>query len=78
MKEGFGNQISLCRDRGLNPGPPEQKSDTLPLDQQVEKTRRTEDSRATPPCSSKRPAYRSKSMLDRVPNRPSTSRSTRC
>nr|CAD7258211.1 unnamed protein product [Timema shepardi] len=27
---GFGNQINLCRDRGLNPGHPAQKSDTLP------------------------------------------------
>nr|CAD7572182.1 unnamed protein product [Timema californicum] len=27
--------INLCRDRGLNPGPPAQKSDTLPLDRQV-------------------------------------------
>nr|CAD7595063.1 unnamed protein product [Timema genevievae] len=35
VKEGFGNQINLCRDRGLNPGPPAQKSDTLPLDHQV-------------------------------------------
>nr|CAD7611099.1 unnamed protein product [Timema genevievae] len=26
VKEGFGNQINLCRDRGFNPGPPEQKS----------------------------------------------------
>nr|CAD7262113.1 unnamed protein product [Timema shepardi] len=34
VKEGFGNQINLCRDRGLNPGPPAQKSDTLPLDRQ--------------------------------------------
>ncbi|CAG2054453.1 unnamed protein product [Timema podura] len=32
---GFGNQINLCRDRGLNPGPPAQRSDTLPLDRQV-------------------------------------------
>nr|CAD7256531.1 unnamed protein product [Timema shepardi] len=31
MKEGFGNQIILCRDRGLNPRPSAQKSDTLPL-----------------------------------------------
>nr|CAD7462501.1 unnamed protein product [Timema tahoe] len=30
-----GNQINLCRDRGLNPGPSAQKSDTLPLDHQV-------------------------------------------
>ncbi|CAG2063444.1 unnamed protein product, partial [Timema podura] len=35
VKEGFGNQINMCRDRGLNPGPPAQKSDTLPLDHQV-------------------------------------------
>nr|CAD7265784.1 unnamed protein product [Timema shepardi] len=35
VKEGFGNQINLCRDRGLNPGPPAQESDTLPLDHQV-------------------------------------------
>nr|CAD7462430.1 unnamed protein product [Timema tahoe] len=30
VKEGFGNQINLCRDRGLKPGPSAQKSDTLP------------------------------------------------
>nr|CAD7201779.1 unnamed protein product [Timema douglasi] len=35
VKEGFGNQINLCRDQGLNPGPPAQESDTLPLDHQV-------------------------------------------
>nr|CAD7440088.1 unnamed protein product [Timema bartmani] len=35
VNEGFGNQINLCPDRGLNPGPPAQKSDTLPLDHQV-------------------------------------------
>nr|CAD7260769.1 unnamed protein product [Timema shepardi] len=35
VKEGFGNQINVCRDQGLNPGPPAQKSDTLPLDHQV-------------------------------------------
>nr|CAD7600187.1 unnamed protein product [Timema genevievae] len=35
VKEGFGNQINLCRDRGLDPGPSAQKSDTLPLDRQV-------------------------------------------
>ncbi|CAG2058917.1 unnamed protein product [Timema podura] len=34
VKEGFGNQINLCRDRGLNPGPSAQKFDTLPLDHQ--------------------------------------------
>nr|CAD7455764.1 unnamed protein product [Timema tahoe] len=34
VKEGFGNQINLCRDRGLNPGLSAQKSDTLPLDHQ--------------------------------------------
>nr|CAD7444874.1 unnamed protein product [Timema bartmani] len=34
VKEGFGNQINLYRNRGLNPGPPAQKSDTLPLDHQ--------------------------------------------
>nr|CAD7442055.1 unnamed protein product [Timema bartmani] len=38
VKEGFGNQINLCRDRGWNPGPPAQKSDTLPLDHQVTHT----------------------------------------
>nr|CAD7434287.1 unnamed protein product [Timema monikensis] len=32
VKEEFGNQINLCRDRGLNLGPPAQKSHTLPLD----------------------------------------------
>nr|CAD7437938.1 unnamed protein product [Timema bartmani] len=35
VKEGFGTQVNLCRDRGLNPRPPAQKSDTLPLDHQV-------------------------------------------
>ncbi|CAG2058852.1 unnamed protein product [Timema podura] len=35
VKEGFGNQINLCRGRGLDPGPPAQKFDTLPLDRQV-------------------------------------------
>nr|CAD7456100.1 unnamed protein product [Timema tahoe] len=35
VKEGFGNQINLCRNRGLNPGSSAQKSDTLPLDHQV-------------------------------------------
>nr|CAD7590503.1 unnamed protein product [Timema genevievae] len=30
VKEGFGNQINLCRDRGLNPGPLAQKSDLTP------------------------------------------------
>nr|CAD7395672.1 unnamed protein product [Timema cristinae] len=35
VKEGFGNQINLCRDRGLNLGPPAQKCDTLPIDHQV-------------------------------------------
>nr|CAD7453235.1 unnamed protein product [Timema tahoe] len=35
VKEGFINQINLCRDQGLNPGPPAQKSVTLPLDHQV-------------------------------------------
>nr|CAD7452395.1 unnamed protein product [Timema tahoe] len=34
LKEGFGNQINLCLDRGLSPGTPAQKSDTLPLDHQ--------------------------------------------
>ncbi|CAG2057048.1 unnamed protein product [Timema podura] len=33
-KEGFGNQINPCQDRGLNPGTPAQKSDTLTLDHQ--------------------------------------------
>nr|CAD7428088.1 unnamed protein product [Timema monikensis] len=31
----FGNQINLCRDRGLIPGPQAQKSVTLHLDRQV-------------------------------------------
>ncbi|CAG2056450.1 unnamed protein product [Timema podura] len=31
VKEGFGNQITLCWTRGLNPGPSAQKSDNLPL-----------------------------------------------
>ncbi|CAG2053603.1 unnamed protein product [Timema podura] len=34
VKERFGNQINLCRGRGLNSGPSAQKSDTLPLDHQ--------------------------------------------
>nr|CAD7259953.1 unnamed protein product [Timema shepardi] len=34
VKEGFGNQINLCRDQ-VNPGPPAQKYDTLPLDHEV-------------------------------------------
>ncbi|CAG2054106.1 unnamed protein product [Timema podura] len=37
VKEGFGNQINLCWDQGLNPGPSARKSDTLPLDHQVTK-----------------------------------------
>nr|CAD7572581.1 unnamed protein product [Timema californicum] len=28
--------LNLCLDRGLNPGPPAQKSDTLPLDRQIQ------------------------------------------
>nr|CAD7396429.1 unnamed protein product [Timema cristinae] len=32
VKEGFGNQINLCRDRLKNSGPTAQKSDTLPAD----------------------------------------------
>nr|CAD7585579.1 unnamed protein product [Timema genevievae] len=35
LQFNIGNQINLCRDRGLNPGPPAQKSDTLPLSRQV-------------------------------------------
>nr|CAD7197645.1 unnamed protein product [Timema douglasi] len=35
VKEGFGNYINMCRDRGLNPRPPAQRSVTLPLDHQV-------------------------------------------
>nr|CAD7441000.1 unnamed protein product [Timema bartmani] len=35
VREGFDNQTNLCRDRGLNPGPPAQKSETLPLSRQV-------------------------------------------
>nr|CAD7198155.1 unnamed protein product [Timema douglasi] len=35
VKEGFGNQINLCRDRRLSPGPPAQKFNTLPLRQPV-------------------------------------------
>nr|CAD7198600.1 unnamed protein product [Timema douglasi] len=35
VKEGFGNLINLYRGRGLNPGPPAQKSDILPLDHQA-------------------------------------------
>nr|CAD7456720.1 unnamed protein product [Timema tahoe] len=35
VKEGFVNQIILCRDRGLNPGPSAQRFDTLPLDRWV-------------------------------------------
>nr|CAD7399353.1 unnamed protein product [Timema poppensis] len=39
VKEGFGNQINLCQDRGLNPEPQAQKSDTRPLDRQVTESR---------------------------------------
>nr|CAD7427005.1 unnamed protein product [Timema monikensis] len=35
VKGGFVSQLNLCRDRGLNHGPPAQKSDTLLLDHQV-------------------------------------------
>nr|CAD7461260.1 unnamed protein product [Timema tahoe] len=35
VKEGFGNKINLSRDRGLNHGSPEHKSDTLILDHQL-------------------------------------------
>nr|CAD7440198.1 unnamed protein product [Timema bartmani] len=35
VQEGFGDQINLCRDRGMNPGAPTQRSDTLPLDHQL-------------------------------------------
>nr|CAD7453189.1 unnamed protein product [Timema tahoe] len=35
VKERFGNQINLCRDQGLNPGPSAPKSDTLRLDHQL-------------------------------------------
>nr|CAD7256297.1 unnamed protein product [Timema shepardi] len=35
VKEVYGNQTNLCWERGLNPGPPTQKYDTLPLDRQV-------------------------------------------
>nr|CAD7455757.1 unnamed protein product [Timema tahoe] len=37
VKEGFGNQINLCWDQGLNPGPSARKSDTLPPGHQVTK-----------------------------------------
>nr|CAD7445197.1 unnamed protein product [Timema bartmani] len=52
LKEGFGNQINLCRDRGWSPGPPEQKSDTLPLDHQVTKCRKLlwQGGNCTPPA----------------------------
>nr|CAD7406163.1 unnamed protein product [Timema cristinae] len=35
VTKGFGSQINLCRDQGLNPGPPTHKSYTIPLDRQV-------------------------------------------
>nr|CAD7203493.1 unnamed protein product [Timema douglasi] len=38
MKEGFGNQINLCRHRGFDPGPPAQKFDNLLLDRQIDET----------------------------------------
>nr|CAD7460706.1 unnamed protein product [Timema tahoe] len=38
VKEEFGNQINLCRDRGMNPGPSAQRSDTLSLDCQTSAT----------------------------------------
>nr|CAD7580485.1 unnamed protein product [Timema californicum] len=34
VKEGYGNQINLCWDRGLNPVILTQESDNLPLDHQ--------------------------------------------
>nr|CAD7588719.1 unnamed protein product [Timema genevievae] len=34
-KEGFGNQINMCRNRGMNLRPPAQKSYTLPPDHQI-------------------------------------------
>nr|CAD7453868.1 unnamed protein product [Timema tahoe] len=43
VKEGFGNQINLCRAQGFNSGPLAQKSDTLPLDHQLEPTWRLRD-----------------------------------
>nr|CAD7567440.1 unnamed protein product [Timema californicum] len=42
VKEWFGNQINLCRDRGLNPRLSAQKFDTLPLDLQFTDTIRME------------------------------------
>nr|CAD7568072.1 unnamed protein product [Timema californicum] len=36
MKEGFGNQINLYRDRRLKPGSSAQKFDTLPLNHQLD------------------------------------------
>nr|CAD7429991.1 unnamed protein product [Timema monikensis] len=35
LKEGFRDQINLCLNRGLNPGHPAHKSDTLHLDHQI-------------------------------------------
>nr|CAD7574181.1 unnamed protein product [Timema californicum] len=35
VKEVFGNQINMCRDQRLSPGPLAQKSDTLPLDHEL-------------------------------------------
>nr|CAD7267882.1 unnamed protein product [Timema shepardi] len=39
VKEGFGNQINLCRDRGLNPGRQHRSPNTLPLDRQDDQER---------------------------------------
>nr|CAD7258504.1 unnamed protein product [Timema shepardi] len=48
VKEGLNNQIIPCRDRGLNPRSPEQKSDTLPLDHKYGATRHPAEERS--PC----------------------------
>nr|CAD7450558.1 unnamed protein product [Timema bartmani] len=58
VKEGFGNQINLCWDRGLNTGPPAQRSDTLPLDHQ-------QDLHCGPVV--RVPVYRSQSARVRTP-----------
>nr|CAD7575020.1 unnamed protein product [Timema californicum] len=42
VEEGFGDQINLCRDWGLYPGPQAKKSDTLPLDHQLRNLPRVE------------------------------------
>nr|CAD7432837.1 unnamed protein product [Timema monikensis] len=42
------NEVKLCRDRGMNPGPTAQKSDTLPLDHQTKDPLKAEAAKVVP------------------------------